>query len=446
MPYAADYASMPRFIAGTCLVFLLLLTACGSGSSTGNPPSPPPATGCYAGTFTPLTGTTTRNETIPVLAKPSRGEPLPDPTYGTCLVRVTDHAKDGLTGFARNDYSRRQAFNSNNSLQLVYALDGSWYTYNTQTCTKMRNLSEGKGPAGDAEPQWHPTDPDRLYFLPTNGVGMRILQINVTTGVVSTVADLATRIRALWPSANAAWTKSEGSPSADGRYWGLMIDDAAWNGLGLITYDLVTDTILGHYDFAAHGVARPDHVSMSPSGTYIVPSWDEGLGTTAFTRDFANSRQLHHKSEHSDLALDANGDDVYIAVNYQGNAGPLFMVNLRTGTKTELFNTYLSSTTTAYHVSGKAFAKPGWVLISTYGSGLPQQWLHKKVMAVQLKADPVVVHLAHHQVNTANGYWTEPHACVSRDFTRIAFSSNWNTSSDMDIDAYQIRLPADMLR
>jgi len=444
MPYAADCPSINRSLSGICLALLVLLVACGSGSGTDSPPPPAPVTGC-SGTFTPLTGTTAHNEVIPVLAKPSRGEPFRDPTYGACMVRVTDHVADGLAGFARNDYSRRQAFNADNSLQLVYALDGSWYTYNAQACTKVRNLSEGEGPAGDAEPQWHPTDPDLLYFLPTNGVGMRILQINVTTGAVSTVADLAARIRALWPSANAAWTKSEGSPSADGRYWGLMIDDADWEGLGLITYDLETDTVLGHYDFAAHGDARPDHVSMSPSGAYIVPSWDDGLGTTAFTRDFASSRQLHHKSEHSDLALDANGDDVYIAVDYEGNAGPMFMMNLRTGVKTELFDTYLSGTATAYHVSGKAYAEPGWVLISTYESGLPRQWLHKKILAVQLQADPVVVHLAHHQVTTYNGYWSEPHACVSRDFTRIAFSSNWNTASEMDIDAYQIRLPEGVL-
>jgi len=33
--------------------------------------------------------------------------------------------------------------------------------------------------AGDAEPFWHPTDPNRLYFLPTNGLGMQIFQLDL---------------------------------------------------------------------------------------------------------------------------------------------------------------------------------------------------------------------------------------------------------------------------
>ncbi|MCV4614074.1 hypothetical protein OFM04_29680, partial [Escherichia coli] len=108
---------------------------------------------------------------------------------------------------------------------------------------------------------------------------------------------------------------------------------------------------------------------MSPSGNYCVVSSDGASGTVAYSRDFSQQKKVHHKSEHSDIALDENGDDVYVAIDYQSNAGDVFMVNLRTGVRTVLFPTYLSGTATALHVSGKAYNKRGWVVISTYADG-----------------------------------------------------------------------------
>src|SRR5690606_13817065 len=48
------------------------------------------------------------------MSKPAKGAVFEEPNFGTCMVRATDHAKEGLPTFARNDYSRRQAFNANN--------------------------------------------------------------------------------------------------------------------------------------------------------------------------------------------------------------------------------------------------------------------------------------------------------------------------------------------
>ncbi|WP_244225002.1 hypothetical protein [Corallococcus sicarius] len=377
---------------------------------------------------------------VPALAKPAKGVAVSEPAYKTCLVRATNHVADGTATFARNDYSRRQAFNANTTKQLIYDLDGFWHVYDANTRARVKRLS---GPAADAEPQWHPTNPDLLYYLPTNGVGMRLYELNVATGATRVVGDFAARLKARWPTAMAAWTRSEGSPSADRRYWCFMVDDPNWGSLGVFTWDRDTDTILGTYNTNGE---RPDHVSMSPSGNSCVVSTDYALGTVAFSRDFSKKVQLHAKSEHSDIALDANGDDIYVAVDYQSNAGDVFMVNLRTGVRTVLFPTYVAGTATALHVSGKAFGRPGWVLISTYADyGGAQQWLHRTLMAVQLKANPTVYTLAHHRT-ASNGYWTEPHASVNLDFTRVAFGSNWGSGSATDVDTYVVEIPAGALK
>jgi hypothetical protein len=391
-----------------------------------------PCSNFYSASFRLAEGRTT--DTIPTLSKPAKAVPFAEPTYQTCLYRATNYAADGISGFAVNDYARRQPFNADSSFQLVYALDGFWWVLNT---TSSRPLVKLQGPAGDSELQWHPTDPKTLYYLPTYGVGMKINSMNVLTGQSTVAADLATRIRARWPTAQAAWTKSEGSPSADGRYWCMMVDDGSWASLGVFTYDLQTNTFLGFLNTNGN---RPDHVSMSPSGNYCVVSWLED--TSVFNRDMSNKRMILASSQHSDIALGANGDDYFVALDYASNTGDVFMTNLRTLTKTVLFPTYFGDgSTLAYHISGKAFNYPGWFLMSSYASAGPKHWNHEKIFAVQLAANPKVYQLAHHRSIYVD-YFTAPHASVNRDFTKIAFSSNWNVNSATDLDTYVIELPS----
>jgi len=369
--------------------------------------------------------------TVPALGKPVKGTSYRDPVHGTCGIRVTDHANEAPSNFARHDYSRRQAFNADNSYLIVQAMNGFWHLYNANTMAFVRTLS---GPAGDAEIQWHPTNPKALYYFDTNG-GMVLRQLDVDTNTSTVAANFAGKLP--WADAARAWTKSEGSPSADGRYWCLMAETSSFAIRGVFVYDLQTQTVVGSRSLTA----RPDHTGMSASGRWCVVSHLAGSGgTVAWDRSFTTSRQLHTTSEHSDLALNAQGQDVYVAVDYQANAGDFFMFNIDTNTRTNLFPTYISGSATAYHVSGQAFAKPGWVLVSTYGTSGSNQWLHNKLFAVELKSGGRILNIGHHQARL-NGYFTEPQASVNRDFTRVIWASNFGTTSDTDIDAYMMYLP-----
>ncbi|GAP67239.1 hypothetical protein MBSD_n2556 [Mizugakiibacter sediminis] len=367
---------------------------------------------------------------VPNLARPAKGAITTDPVFGTCVVRATQHDVEPPTTFARNDYSRREPFNADMSYFFVYSDGGYWHLYDANTLKYIKVLN---GPAGDAELQWDPVDPKKLYFTPTNG-GLKLYAMNVDTGAITTVADFTGKLP--WPSAAHVWTKSEGSPSRDGRYWGLMVDDANWNSLGLIVWDTVQNRLVGSMSTNGN---RPDHISMSPSGRWVVPSWLDG--TYAYTPDFSRRVQLHHSSEHSDLGVLPNGDDVYVSIDFQANLGDIFMVDLDTGVRTDLMPTYISGSATALHVSMKAFNKPGWALIGTYAGTGPHRWYMDHLFALELKANPRIYNIAFHHSNVA-GYWSEPQAAVNRDFTRILFNSNWGSSSDTDVDAYMVQLPA----
>jgi hypothetical protein len=425
------------FILGACLA----VNCCSAAEPSPEAAATPPDDGCAAlsgGSFQLVEGQT--NRPFAEVPKPDKGKPFPDPAYGACIVRATDHAHEPTPGFARNDYSRRQAFNADNSRMLVYARDGSWHLYDP---AKQKYVGKLPYVGGDAEPQWHPVDPDLLYFVPPNG-GLQLLQLNVRTSRMKTVGDY--RARLPWPAAQHVWTKSEGSPSADARYWCFMVDDADWKSLGIFVWDLQTDKIVGTLDTNGN---RPDHVSMSPSGRHCVVSWDAPDGTVSFSQTMARERQVHHGGEHSDLAIGAHGEDIYVSVDYQSRGGQIFMVDLDSGERTDLLPTYLARTATAVHFSGKAFNRPGWVVLSTYGAynadggPLRTQWLHAKVFLMQLKANPAVYSLAHHHSSGA-GYWSEAQASASRDLTHIAFNSDWGQDKD-DVDDYVITLPASAL-
>src|SRR3546814_19231052 len=71
-----------------------------------------------------------------------------------------------------------------------------------------------------------------------------------------------------WSNVAHVWTKSEGSPSADGRYWCFMADTDPFNIRGVFTYDLQTQSVIGARSLSS----RPDHVSISPSGRSCVIS------------------------------------------------------------------------------------------------------------------------------------------------------------------------------
>ncbi len=321
-------------------------------------------------------------------------------------------------------------------------------------------------PPGDAEPFWHPTDPNRLYFLPTNGLGMQIFQLDLGTRTVTTVADMGPQIRQVWPDADMAYTKAEGSPSADGRYWCLMArhyDDTGSQPMrGVFTWDLQENRLVGTLTMDS----APDHVSMSPSGRYCVVSHEKasGPGTRAYNRTFsapyndqiaAGYLQLHENSEHSDIAFNRQLQDVYVAIDYQSNTGDVFMHNLDTDRRTTLFPSYLDRTAFSIHVSGKAYAKPGWALITTYGeyhadamdSALPpaqRQWPHRKMFAVSLDEQPRIRSIAAIHPNVYQ-YEDEPHGTVNRDFTRMLFNSTWNGGSVNDMEVFMVAVPPDAL-
>ncbi|MBH0131257.1 hypothetical protein [Salinibacterium sp. NK8237] len=363
--------------------------------------------------------------------KPALGSVETDPVYGTTVQRVT--SAEG-TRFDRNSYSRRQAENADGSLFFTYHGDAEYHVYSTADASLLSALPIHP----DAEPQWHPSDPHLIRYLegPNSSEGdLTLHELDVTTGESAIIADLTEAITNVFPGADYMKDRSEGSPSSDGAIYAWIVYNADEQPLGMVSYDLASDTVLGTSQLPA----GTDWVSASPTGKYVVASAESG--TYVYDADLSNQRLLTEASEHSDIALSADGRDAYVYIDFDSaseTAGFLTSVDMDSLERTTLFDAY-DDANTSMHISGKGYDKPGWVVVSTYNCNAEGAWTCEKVMAIELDGGRIL-NLAH-TYNCGEDYWTETHAVVNRSFTHVYFNSDGG-SCGMDAEVYRLDVPA----
>ncbi|KAI9034538.1 putative lipoprotein [Hyaloraphidium curvatum] len=400
-----------------------------------------------------------RNGPLGTRARPAKSTGLASPAYndtftGVRVYRITDTGTDGnVPGVPhiRHEYSRRQVFNADNSRYIAEDGNGFWALFDASTFRRIRGRRPNGmllGMAGDAEAIWHHSNPSVLFYW---GGGLIWYRKDVRTDRDSVLVDFTGRLP--WPLASQVWFKGEGTPSASGRFWGLMAthyDSAAQRNIvyGLLTWDANTNRIVGTLPASAFGGSMPDHVSTSASGNYIVPSWayEPALGTRAYNRNFTSFQQLRIGSSHSDLAIGPAGQDLLVYADYDSGSvddGWIVAVDCRTATSFRLSPLYFpGSSGMAVHISGKAFARPGWALISTYADSSnygavtpanPRQPSFRRIFAVELVPGGRSFAIAHTQTGANyGGYFGEPQASVNRDFTRVTWATNFGSGTRIE--------------
>jgi hypothetical protein len=386
------------------------------------------------------------------MPEPAPRAPFRDPVFGTCVVRATDRttdpSSDDPSPGLKNEYSRVQSFNADGSGVLVYGIEGTWYLYDTATLRPLAQLPLY------SEPRWDASDPNLIYHTDE----MQLLAYDVQTGAQHVVHDFG----ADFPGQDlaAAWTRYEGSPSLDTRYWALMVEDEDWLPTAFLIYDRQTDRVTIRDMRGVPGVEDDvDHVTTSPLGTYLLASFDRACeegqlgddahpcGLMVYGRDLQQGRGLLRIVGHYDTALDTAGREVIV---YQDiDTDDISMLDLETGAVTPLWPIDFGHTPIGLHFSGCAFRRPGWALVSTSSGGHPTDftWMDDQVFAVELRTGGRVVRLAHtHSLvdeEQEHDYWAEPHASVNPDFTRVLFTTNWGRSGSGEVEMFLIELPPD---
>jgi hypothetical protein len=381
----------------------------------------------------------------PDLPEPAARQPFRDPVFGACLVRVTDRIHDLASGDAsegmKNEYSRVQAFNADGSRLLVRTTEANAYLYDAGSLQPLGQLPLG------TDPRWDAHDPGRIYYFTDTS----LMAYDISSGSESPVRDFAPEFPS--HSLAAVWTRYEGSPSTDGRYWGLMAEDQEWLTVGLLVYDQVEDRVTAKLEIAP---AEIDAVTISPLGNYFLAYYDEyceagtpgslehPCGLMVYDRTLQNGRSLVRIIGHSDTVLDAQGRE---ALLYQDiDADQISLLDLASGEVTPLWSIDFSHTPIGLHFSGRGSLLPGWAAISTH-DGDPQAytWMDDQVFAIELKPGGRIVHLAHtHSIyneDIEHDYWAEPQVTANPDFTRLLFTTNWGRSGTAQVEMFMIALP-----
>jgi hypothetical protein len=250
----------------------------------------------------------------------------------------------------------------------------------------------------------------------------------------------------------AVGMRYEGSPSRDGRYWGMMAQDANWEPTALLVYDQQADQVIASRPLG--NVPELDTVTISPLGNYFLAYFDyceSGLGTESqpcglmvYDRNLTNGRGLLRTVGHSDAAIAADGREVLLFQEIDQDA--IALLDLATGETSLLWSIDFTHSPTGLHFSGRAFERPGWALVSTYSGAHPSAtWMDEQVFAVELRENGRVVRLAHtHSIvdqSQEHDYWAEPQASVNSNFSRILFTTNWGRSGTAEVETMMIMVP-----
>ncbi len=399
----------------------------------------------------------------PNQSQPPAGESYQDASFKQTITRMSDSQErqmvNGDQHVIKTDYSRVQAENSDGTQLLVYASNSQGLLQYALLSTQSNDLRLIELPTSNAsgitflhdetEARWNPNDPHKIRFIKGQNSyigGLQVYEYDTQTQNVSILADLTDKLPKHWGEQLYGMTHLEGEYSFDGNRLAWAIEtgvDHAEETVGYVAFDLRNGgQVLGTLDYDNR---NHDHVSISPSGEYVVISARDK--TSAYPVDFSHEQILMLETQHSDLCVTASGQDCYVAVSFDDQKNPeygwVYMEELGSGKRTRLVNIF-GEGNTSLHLSAHAEKRPGWAVMSTYNcaagdSSKVSTRLCDRVSLIELKDNPRIIPLAWTQ-SSGEGYYAEPQATLNNDGSRVYFNSDWGKLGKIDI--YRIDIPA----
>jgi hypothetical protein len=383
---------------------------------------------------------------MPNISQPDVGYTYADPKTGIQVTRISDALNSGNAG-TFPDYSKRQAWNADQSLMILRTDDGFTLLLDGQS---YQFISVLDGVVGQ-DIFWHPSNPDFLYFSPDS----ILYSCHIPTGDIDPIHDFAP-----YTFAN---TNGEGNLSDDARYYAIV--GQYYNYISgevtfsdILVYDLLTDEVISTMSIPQDSIWGFDWVSISRGGNNVVIDYADTEtgryhGVEVYDRMMNFIWQKPLGAGHSDLGTDANGDEILVMDLYdeETNETVYMKYRLSDGQETELLRTSLLFD---QHISLRNEARKDWCFISTFDyvdrlTDDSLSWLpfEDEVFALKLDGSGDVQRIAHHHSKRYSPstpdpdnsvYWSEPHATVDRNGKRVLWGSNWrqNMQNVNSVDAY----------
>lgn len=385
---------------------------------------------------------------MPEVIKPTVYNTFADPVFGSTVERISDCLSQGFNGIVPQ-YSKRQAWNSDDSRLLLFSGDGEAILLDGSNYNFLKTLNG----VGGEDVFWHPSDPDIIFY----NLDSVLYTYDITT-------DIATQIHSF---TNYTWanTRGEGNMSLDGRYYAVVGQQYNYSTgdvtfKDIVVYDLQTDAEISVMPIPQDSIAGFDWASVSPNGNYVVIDYADDVtgrfhGVEVYDRNMNFIWQKPLGAGHSDLGIDGNGDEVLVMDVYNADSNITYIKKFRLSDGQE---TTLLAVSELFdlHISLRNELRREWCFISTFDytgrlSDDSLSWLpfEDEVFALRLDGSEDVQRIAHHHSRRYSPltpdsdnsvYWSEPHATISRNGERIIFGSNWRQNIDQlnSLDVYLV--------
>jgi hypothetical protein len=365
-------------------------------------------------------------------ARPGRGETIVDPTFGTCITRVSDAVDDATAPSEPREatasldrYFPRVA--PDGSVALLSTGSYRFYAYDLLAPRRASaTIVFGSQVLG-----FHGARPGELLTMD----GDRTLaRYTLLTATYTTLASLDETLPEPLASARR-FRPAERPLSADGARALLVVDDPA----AVVVIDTATGALIGGDVPAATGEV------ITRSGRWVLQADDTSVRIRS--ADFSDDRPLPTSG-----AIISAADVVVLEDGHDGLAlvdgSHLVVIDLDAPTPTEVMRLpllpegALGRIDVDVAIDGSAVDRPGWLVI-TFGpcadSGtpcsLPDAWARDKISLIGIATPPVIRDLVWHREDQPVAVFAAP----SRALERVVFVSSWGQSAPAE--AYVVEVP-----
>lgn len=371
------------------------------------------------------------------------GTSFVDPVFGATIRRVSNRSDAG--GRETHVYSQLQAFSSDNA----YLLLGSDNGFLVRRLSDF-SIVEGLDASDWNCPRWHPAQPHVIIHYDGNNTGMgdtlvRVQFTNVDTLITTTVFTFPPEYNVVF--VNQSWDEI----SRDGRWMAGIVASLYENGdqkeQFIFAFDIQNNRLGAVVSLSSlyegngcpcqkdptYGKLLPDWIGVSPLGRYIVLQWSDGTtrckGLETWdlrTGNFVG--RVYDGHQHGDLGVDVDGTTEYF-ITFEMEGGPVHgqpSIGKRVlpGNDTVAQPTHLMPINwgLGQHISCRG--PNGTVLVTCGVDPFNNTWEPFEDELFFVRTNGSVLRFVHTR-SSACGYWSQPHASISRDGRYVVFASDW---------------------
>ncbi|HKW34559.1 MAG TPA: hypothetical protein VJN92_16230 [Candidatus Acidoferrum sp.] len=379
-----------------------------------------------------------------------RGHSYTDPVFGCPVLRLTDSSReetltDGTRPSYVHYYSTLSPLSADDTLLLITSNAGTWRIKDTKGNVVV---SAGKMPAmNNGHPVWDASDGNVFYYAS----GKTLYKATVQGNAVKTTELYTFKEYRGIVSPDAADLSQDGDHIA-------LVGQNSTNTLDVFVWSLAKRTKTSTYTTICKiegditGTQQPGCIHkllLTPNNLLAIAFAKDGSDAEQGARLWDGKRliRLQDATNHMDTGYDLKGNPVFIESGNShytpGFANPCtsgWGLDVRQFNDTSLSSCLLDKLP-SWHVSYRGSSSQPWAALSFCDNRKPGPELFNYTMGFQapsrnnweLYEDEIMLarvdggeiyRLAHARSRSAENYWAQPHAAISRDGKYVIFSSN----------------------